>query len=123
MQRVLGVGGVFFRSKSARMELLQWYRTHLGIDFEEGWGGKVFDDTSPPGGLTWSIFEPDTDYFGEGNAFMINYKVADLDAMLAQLRDAGVDVDERVECTDYGKFGWCRDPAGNRIELWQPPAG
>ncbi|MEO0601359.1 MAG: VOC family protein [Myxococcota bacterium] len=121
MQRVLGVGGVFFRAKGDRKALLEWYRTHLGIEFEE-WGGRVFLTAEEPGnGLTWSIFESETTYFGPGNAFMVNYKVADLDAMLVQLRDAGVEVDDHVERSEYGHFGWCKDPEGNRIELWQAP--
>lgn len=122
MQRVLGIGGVFFRSKGDRAALLDWYETHLGIE-HEAWGGRVFEHADAPGsGLTWSIFDKDTEYFGEGNAFMVNYKVADLDAMLAQLRAAGVRVDDHVERSEYGQFGWCFDPEGNRIELWQPPA-
>ena len=52
---------------------------------------------------------------------MINYRVHDLDAMLAQLRAAGVEVDEKVEQSDFGKFGWLNDPEGTRIELWEPP--
>lgn len=123
MQRVLGVGGVFFRCKGDRTALLDWYKRHLGIDFDAGWGGVVFEHADAPGsGLTWSIFKSDTEYFGPGNAFMINYKVADLDAMLAQLREAGVRVDDHVERSEYGQFGWCYDPEDNRIELWAPPA-
>jgi predicted enzyme related to lactoylglutathione lyase len=53
---------------------------------------------------------------------MVNFTVADLDAMLAQLRAAGVEVDDRVEELEFGRFGWATDPEGNRFELWQPPA-
>lgn len=123
MQKVRGIGGVFFKCKGDRLALLDWYKTHLGVDYEAAWGGRVFDDPEEPGGgLTWSIFASDTEYFGEGNAFMVNYKVDDLDAMLDQLRSGGVRVDENVERNEYGQFGWCFDPEGNRIELWQPPA-
>ena len=75
------------------------------------------------GSTTWAIFRADTDYFGPGHAeFMINYRVEDLDRMLEQLRAAGVRVEERVEDSRYGRFGWATDPEGNRFELWQPPA-
>jgi hypothetical protein len=67
----------------------------------------------------WSAFDADTDYFGRRDqAWMVNFRVHDLDAMLAQLRDAGVEVDDRLEEYDYGRFGWARDPEGNRFELW-----
>jgi len=125
MQKVRSVGGIFFRCKGdlkARMALLDWYKTHLGIDYDSEWGGTVFEDgKSLSEGLTWSIFKSDTTYFGEGNDFMVNYKVDDLDAMLAQLREGGVKVEEHVERSEYGNFGWCYDPEGNKIELWQGP--
>lgn len=68
-------------------------------------------------------FDADTDYFGSRKQqAMVNYRVNDLDAMLAQLRAAGAIVDSRIEDSEYGKFGWATDPEGNRLELWQPPA-
>ena len=93
------------------------------MDFDPTWGGMVFDEPTR-GGLTWAIFPSETTYFGApGNALMINFKVDDLDAMLAQLRDAGVEVDDQVEESEFGRFGWCTDPEGHRVELWQPPEG
>jgi predicted enzyme related to lactoylglutathione lyase len=72
----------------------------------------------------WSPFPGDTDYFGSaGQQGMVNYRISNLDAMLEQLRAAGVEVDDRVEEHEYGRFGWAVDPEGNRFELWQPPAG
>ena len=120
MQRVRGVGGIFFKARGDRPALLEWYRDHLGIDFDAAWGGTVFEPAGPE--LNWSVFERDTTYFGPAAPFMINYVVDDLAAMLAQLRDAGIEVEERTEESEYGKFGWAHDPEGNRIELWERPA-
>ena len=121
MARVTGIGGVFLRAKGDRDSLLQWYRTHLGIDFEAECGGRIF--SGQESGVTWSIFDPSTSYFGNpDNAFMVNYTVDDLDGLLNQLRAAGVDVADKVEESEYGRFGWCVDPEGRRIELWQPPS-
>ncbi len=72
----------------------------------------------------WSAFPADTAYFGPGpSPFMVNYRVRNLDAMLAQLRAAGAQVDDKVEEYDYGRFGWAYDPEGNRFELWEPRPG
>jgi catechol 2,3-dioxygenase-like lactoylglutathione lyase family enzyme len=110
VERVNGIGGVFIRSARPD-ELRRWYVEHLGIDVTE-WGGAVLD------GVVWSIFPGDTTYFERES--MVNYRVHDLDAMLEQLRAAGVEVDDRVEETEFGRFGWAYDADGNRIELWQP---
>jgi predicted enzyme related to lactoylglutathione lyase len=70
----------------------------------------------------WSIFPADTRYFEPGaSPFMINYRVDDLDGLLAALRAEGCDVDERIESSEYGRFGWVSDAEGNRLELWEPP--
>ena len=117
VERVDGIGGVFFRSADPK-RLAAWYAEHLGIDVEE-WGGSVFQASE--GAVTvWSPFPADTDYWPAGQPAMVNYRVRDLDALLAQLRAAGVEVDERVEETEQGRFGWAVDPEGNRFELWQP---
>ncbi len=72
----------------------------------------------------WSIFSGDSSYFApSASPFMINYRVADLDQLLATLRAEGCAVDDKVESSEFGKFGWVMDPEGNRIELWQPPEG
>jgi len=69
-------------------------------------------------------FPEGTNYFAPSTApIMLNYRVGDLAAMLAQLRAAGVPVDERIEKCEFGRFGWATDPEGNRFELWQPPTG
>ncbi len=105
--------------------MAEWYRDHLGIPIEDSvalfaWrGGK---DGKAHGHTVWSIFPADTKYFGEDSApFMINYRVKDLDRLREALRAEGVDVDRDVEESKYGRFGWVRDPEGNRIELWEPP--
>ena len=124
MKRVTGIGGVFFKAKDPKA-LGAWYRTHLGIDVQE-WGGAVFRwaDDGPSGSTAWNLFKDDTSYFAPStSSFMVNYRVEDLNALLAKLREEGCDVDEKVDESEYGKFGWVMDPEGNRLELWQPPKG
>lgn len=127
MKRVTGIGGVFFKSKDPKA-LGAWYKTHLGIEVQE-WGGAAFQwqGAANPAGVgttIWSPFAPDTSYFAPSEApFMINYRVEDLHALLALLRSEGVQVEEKVEVSEYGKFGWVIDPDGNKLELWQPPVG
>jgi len=100
-----------------------WYREHLGIAAENGFAEFLWHDPQHPqatGRTTWALFPADTDYFGPTNpAFMINYRVANLEKMLAQLRREGVAI-EKVEDYDYVRFAWITDPEGNRIELWEP---
>lgn len=115
--KVVGVGGVFIKSKVGDgTALRQWYHDHLGID-ALGPHGTIFREKQTVS--SWTVFASDSTYFD--SPFMINYRVNDLDRLLAKLREAGVSVDEKVEDGAYGKFGWCIDPEGNRIELWQPP--
>ncbi|MNM30583.1 Glyoxalase-like domain protein [compost metagenome] len=83
------------------------------------WGGA----DSPAGMTIWSPFAQDTDYMQPSSApFMINFRVDDLDALLAALRSEGCDVLDKTETSDQGKFGWVLDPEGNKVELWEPPA-
>lgn len=120
MERVRGVGGVFFRAREPEA-LAEWYRDHLGIPVAEGQTFASFESTGPGEQTVWSAFPTQTEYFGAGGSgLMVNYRVDDLDAMLAQLRNAGVEVVERVEEYDYGRFGWAVDAEGNRFELWEP---
>ena len=118
-ERVVGIGGVFFRSENPN-ELARWYEEHLGIDRDPEFSGKAF--VAGDGDVTvWALFQAETSYFGaREKQSMVNYRVSDLDAMLAQLREAGVDVDDRVEEIENGRFGWATDPEGNRFELWEP---
>lgn len=127
MKRVTGIGGIFFKARDPKA-LGAWYKAHLGIDVQD-WGGAAFQwkgEGNPDGtGTTvWSPFAADTKYFEPGSAsFMINYRVADLHALLATLRAEGVQVEDKVQESEYGKFGWIVDPEGNKIELWEAPAG
>jgi predicted enzyme related to lactoylglutathione lyase/gluconate kinase len=125
MKRVTGIGGIFFKSADPK-SLGAWYRDHLGLDVTD-WGGAVFQwggPESPPGMTIWSPFAQDTNYMEPSSAsFMINFRVADLDALLATLRTEGCNVIDKTETSEQGKFGWVMDPEGNKIELWEPPAG
>lgn len=126
MKRVTGIGGIFFKSRDPKA-LGEWYRTHLGMPVED-WGGVAFrwaDDPSEGKGVTvWSPFQHDTTYFEPSTAaFMINLRVADLHALLAVLRAEGCQVLDKVEESEFGKFGYVVDPEGNKVELWQPPHG
>ena len=115
-ERVTGIGGVFFRAEDPAA-LAAWYAEHLGVPVDESGGHAIIPESR---NTVWSAFAADTDYWPREKGGMINYTVRDLDAMLAQLRTAGVDVDDRVEDHEYGRFGWATDPEGNRFELWQP---
>ena len=125
MRRVTGIGGIFFKSDDPE-KLYQWYENHLSIRRNETgavafeWGGP--GDTEKKGMTVWSVFPRDTKYFDpSGSTFMINYRVADLDALLEALKNEGVQIDPHREDYDYGRFAWIMDPDGNRIELWEPP--
>ena len=125
MKRVTGIGGIFFRADRPK-RLRDWYARHLGLPMQR-FGSIVrwreFDDPKREGHTIWSPFPRDTKYFGDKSTdFMINFRVEDLDAVLKALRKERVTVEERVEDLEYGRFGWIRDPEGNRVELWQPPA-
>ncbi len=116
-ERVAGIGGVFFRARDPAA-LRAWYAEHLGIDVLDY--GTTF--TAHEGDQTvWAPFAADTDYFGtSGQHLMVNFRVGDLDAMLEQLRSAGVQVDDHVHEMEFGRFGWAVDNEGNRFELWEP---
>lgn len=120
MERISGIGGVFFRAHDPA-GLAQWYRDHLGVPIDPGQTFGAFQSEGPGEATVWSVFPVDSEYFGAGSPpLMINYRVRDLDAMLAQLRAAGVEVEDRIEEYEYGRFAWARDPEGNRFELWEP---
>jgi predicted enzyme related to lactoylglutathione lyase len=127
MRRVTGIGGIFFHAKDPVL-LRGWYKKHLGIDVQD-WGGAAFvwadaDGKPMPGTTIWSIGAAGSDHFApSGSNFMINYRVEDLASLLKALRDEGCNVLDKSDDSEYGKFGWVMDPEGNKVELWQPPAG
>ena len=118
MQKVLGIGGLFFRSENPE-RLAKWYETHLGISLvptsheQKPW----HQDAGP---TAFAPFKKDTKYFGKPEqSWMVNFRVADLRAMVAQLRAAGVTVEE-PQSYPNGDFARLQDPEGNPIELWEP---
>ena len=123
MKRVTGIGGIFFKAQNPET-LGAWYRDHLGLDVTD-WGGAIFNWGGPgseKGTTIWSAFKSDTTYLEPGTAsFMINFRVADLHALLAALRSEGCNVVDRTDESEQGKFGWVIDPEGNKVELWEPP--
>jgi predicted enzyme related to lactoylglutathione lyase len=118
---ITGIGGAFFKARDVRA-LSAWYREHLGISIgDEGYALFDWAQGGPDGSTTFAIFPADTDYFSPGSAsFMLNFRVADLDALLERLRALGDPVEERVMEESYGRFAWVVDPEGNRVELWEP---
>ena len=117
MERVTGIGGVFFRARIRRRSS-RGTREHVGVPVQRD-GYVVF--AGERGAHVWAPFREDTDYWPTEKHAMVNFTVHDLDAMLAQLRAAGVEVDERIEELEgVGRFGWAVDPEGNRFELWEP---
>lgn len=116
--KVLGVGGVFF--KAADKEALKaWYQRVLKFELTD-WGGAFFPPLSK-GGTVWSPFAADTDHFAPSEAaFMLNLVVDDLDAITAHIQSEGVEVQGRQEMAGMGRFAWILDPAGLKIELWEP---
>ena len=124
MARVTGIGGVFFKSRGEAARLAEWYQAHLGIPLES-FGGAILTwpaDKAEDGGMTvWHVADPESEWFRPSDSsFMINYRVDDLDGMIAQLRADGVDVVGGPESHENGKFAWIMDPDGNKVELWEP---
>jgi predicted enzyme related to lactoylglutathione lyase len=116
MERVLGIGGYFLRAEDPTA-LATWYRDCLGLDADEH---GVWRQESGP--TVFATFESESDYFGSrAQQTMLNLRVRDLDAMLAQVRAQGAEVAPETEDMEgVGRFGWVTDPEGNRVELWEP---
>jgi glyoxylase I family protein len=115
---VTGIGGVFFRAKDTSA-LREWYLTHLGV------GGVGYDPWEQAAGPTLFMpFSEGTDHWPADKQWMINYRVDDLDALLAKLRAANIEVTTNADwdTPETGRFARLQDPEGNSIELWEPPA-
>ena len=118
MVKVLGIGGVFFRSKDPKA-LADWYQTHLGID-----PAPADENTLPwitdAGVTVFSPFAEDTDYFPKTHSFMLNFRVENLDAALEELQSVGIESSDIVSMDGVGRFSRIHDPEGHPIELWEP---
>jgi catechol 2,3-dioxygenase-like lactoylglutathione lyase family enzyme len=121
--RILGIGGIFFKSAN-RQQMQEWYARHLGLA-DKGQGVNLqwreHDNPERERVTAWSIFPATTKYFEPSpSSFMVNYIVDDLDALLDRLAKEGVRIDPKRQNESYGRFAWIYDPDGNKIELWQP---
>ncbi len=122
MTKAVGVGGVFFKARDPKA-LSRWYESNLGISGRVSEDALTFDGQASMGMTVFAQFAEDTKYFGDSpQTFMVNFRVDDLDGLLAQLEAAGVRIDPKRQDEGYGKFAWIWDPEGNRIELWEPAA-
>ena len=126
MAKITGIGGVFIKSTKDKDALAAWYRDNLGLKFED-WGGSIInwtDDAQVDGGMTvWATAAPDSKWFAPSeSSFMINYRIDDMDGMLAQLKANGVELVGEPTDDFNGKFAWVMDPDGNKVELWEPKA-
>jgi len=123
LKKVTGIGGIFFKCKDPQ-KMREWYQTHLGLSTNQY--GSVFEwyqgaDSTKKGFSQWSPFKETTKYFAPSTKdFMINYRVADLQALVAELKKSNVTVLDTIETYDYGKFVHIMDTEGNKIELWEP---
>ncbi|MFM7127811.1 MAG: VOC family protein [bacterium] len=126
MAKITGIGGIFFKTKTDAKALAQWYETHLGLRLEP-WGGAILrwrDDPHAESGLTvWNVADKDSQWLRPSDSgFMINYRVDNMDAMLAQLASGGISPVQGPELHENGRFAWILDPDGNKLELWEPTA-
>lgn len=123
MKKVTGIGGIFFKCKDSG-KMTEWYKTHLGLDTNEYGATFRWREESDPetkGATQWSPFAETTKYFEPSTKeFMINYRVADLEALVAELKKEGVTILDEIADYDYGKFVHILDMEGNKVELWEP---
>ena len=126
---VLGIGGLFFRARNPEV-LTNWYREHLNVGpgCSAIGAGEASDEWSwmaQGGPVVFTPFPEDSNYFAQDKPYMLNLRVGDLAALIAQLKAAGISVETRDEWNDpnVGQFARIHDPEGNPIELWQPPGG
>lgn len=122
-QRVTGLGGIFFRCDDPKAQR-EWYAKHLGVPATEYGATFEWREKDKPeeiGQTVWNPFKKETKYFEPSTKeFMINYRVENLEALLAELQKEGVQIVGEMQVYDYGKFAHIMDPEGNKIELWEP---
>ncbi|OJJ18099.1 glyoxalase [marine bacterium AO1-C] len=122
--KVVGVGGIFFRSKDPKATK-EWYSKNLGLNTDQHgtmFSSRDFNNPEEVTYLQWSPFDANTDYFDPSNKeFMINYRVQNIEGLVAQLKENGVNVVDEIVEYEYGKFVHIMDDEGNKIELWEPP--
>jgi predicted enzyme related to lactoylglutathione lyase len=121
--KVTGIGGIFFFSENPE-QTRTWYAQHLGLEVNE-WGSSFeFRNANRPDEinyLQWSPFKQGSEYFAPSKReFMINYRVQNIEELVAKLRKEGVTIVDEIETFDYGKFVHIMDAEGNKIELWEP---
>jgi predicted enzyme related to lactoylglutathione lyase len=123
MKKVTGIGGIFFKSENPE-KIKQWYKKHLGLDTNEYGAGFQWleaDDPTKKGFTQWNPFARDTDYFDPSKKdYMINYRVHNLESLVEELRNQGIEIIGEIQIYPYGKFAHIMDPEGNKIELWEP---
>jgi len=123
MQKVTGLGGVFFKCDDPKA-MNEWYARHLGLptgDYGATFEWRQADDPSKTGSTAWCTFPQDTQYFNPSTRpFMINYRVADIAGLITELKQSGITVVDEIAEYPYGKFVHILDPEGNIIELWEP---
>lgn len=123
MKRATGIGGIFFKCKNPD-KIKEWYKAHLGLDTDQygtNFEWRQGDDTTKKGFTQWSPFAETTKYFAPSQKdFMINYRVENLEALVEQLKKEGVEIVDKIETVEYGKFIHIIDIEGNKIELWEP---
>ncbi|MEJ2595414.1 MAG: VOC family protein [bacterium] len=122
-KKVTGIGGIFFKCENPD-KMKTWYRDRLGLITNEYGSVFEFRHSGQPerkGYLVWSTFDRDTEYFEPSSKeFMINYRVENIEELVRELQESGVEICDEIETYDYGKFIHIMDPEGNKIELWEP---
>jgi len=121
--KVTGIGGIFFFTENPK-ETREWYAQNLGLDVND-WGStfesRNFNNPDVIDSLQWSPFKKDDAYFSPSKKeFMINYRVQNIEGLVAKLKQNGVTVLDDIASYDYGKFVHVMDAEGNKIELWEP---
>jgi predicted enzyme related to lactoylglutathione lyase len=123
MKKVTGIGGIFFKCNDSKA-VNEWYKTHLGFDtspYGTSFEWRQIDDSTKKGLTQWTPFAGNTKYFEPSTKdFMINYIVADIEALAEQLKNEGVTILDKIEDSEYGKFIHILDIEGNKIQLWEP---